>query len=296
MNSAIRSVVGFGMLAVAALVSGCMAEAQDESDFESEAELGSQTQAVVGPWQMVFSDEFTGSGNWQLTNRKDYNSNICNYTSSAISFGTEDGKSVMRLTATKVSSTDFRSGHVKSNFSFKPGNNEEYKVSSYIKLVAMNGASYTGFSSTYGAWPAFWTVQENAWPTQGEIDIMEGYSFGGSTKFASNLFYGATSGQNQLGNTQERTYSVGEGWHWYDEYWKNQNGNVTVTIAIDGVTKATYTNANNGNLRLQNFGPHNIIFNLNVGANSGIFNNNNINLFSKTMMWVDLVKVEKRTL
>ena len=76
MTSGIRSVVSFSMLAVAALVSGCMAEAQDESDFESEAELGSQTQAVVGPWQMVFSDEFTGSGNWQQTNRKDYNSNI----------------------------------------------------------------------------------------------------------------------------------------------------------------------------------------------------------------------------
>jgi hypothetical protein len=296
MNSGIGNLVGFAVLGLATLMTGCMAEAQDQSEFEPEAELGSQSQAVLGPWQMVFSDQFTGSGNWQMANRKDYNSNICNYQSSNVSFGTEDGKSVMKLTATKVNGSDFRSGHVKSNFSFKPGWNEEYKVSSYIKLIAMNGSSYTGFSSTYGAWPAFWTVQENAWPTQGEIDIMEGYSFGGSTKFAANLFYGTTSGQNQLGNTQERTYSVGEGWHWYDQYWKNQNGNVTVTIAIDGVTRATYTNANHGSLRLQNFGPHNIIFNLNVGSNSGIFNNNNINLFSKTMMWVDQVKVEKRTL
>ena len=116
MNSGIGNLVGFAVLGLATLMTGCMAEAQDQSEFEPEAELGSQSQAVLGPWQMVFSDQFTGSGNWQMANRKDYNSNICNYQSSNVSFGTEDGKSVMKLTATKVNGSDFRSGHVKSNF------------------------------------------------------------------------------------------------------------------------------------------------------------------------------------
>jgi hypothetical protein len=35
-----------------------------------------------------------------------------------------------------------------------------------------------------------------------------------------------------------------------------------------------------------------------IGSNSNlnIFNNNNINLYTKTMMWVDYVTVDKRTL
>jgi hypothetical protein len=301
MNSGIGSVVGFAMLGVATLVSGCMAEAQDQSDFERETELGSQAQAVLGPWQRVLTDNFSNSGSlgaWQVTSRADYNSSICNYVPGAVSFGTEDGRGVMRLTATKISATNYQSGHVKSNYSFKPAANEEYRVSASIKLIALNGSSYVGFASTYGAWPAFWTVQETSWPTKGEIDILEGYSYGGTTKFASNLFYGTTANQNQVGNSCESTWGNSEGWHMYDEYWKNVNGAVTVTIQLDGVTKATYTNARNSNLRLENFGPHNIIFNLAIGSNSnlGIFNNANINLYSKTMMWVDYVTVDKRTL
>jgi hypothetical protein len=253
---------------------------------------------ALGPWQRQFTDDFNNTGsfnNWQRTSRLDYNSNVCQYDAAVPAIANYDGRNVLVLTATKSGSI-WKSGHVKSNYSFKPNVNEEYRVSSQIKLIAMNGSNWTGFASTYGCWPAFWTVQESAWPTKGEIDIVEGYSYGGSARFASNLFYGTTSGQNQLGSTCERAYGVGEGWHMYDEYWKNVNGTVTVTIQLDGGTVATYTNAANGNLRLQNFGPHNIILNLAIGDKYGIFDNSRINVFSKTMMWVDYVTVDKRTL
>jgi hypothetical protein len=256
------------------------------------------TTAALGPWTRQFTDDFSNTGsfnNWQRTARFDYNSNLCQYESANPAIAAYDGRSVLVLTAYKSGSI-WKSGHVKSNYNFKPNVNEEYRVSSQIKLIALNGSSWTGFSSTYGCWPAFWTVQESGWPTKGEIDIVEGYSYGGSAKFASNLFYGTTSGVNQLGSTCERAYGVGEGWHRYDQYWKNVNGTVTVTIQLDGVTVSTYTNAANGNLRLQNFGPHNIILNLCIGDKYGIFDNSRINVFSKTMMWVDYVTVDKRTL
>src|SRR4051812_20524375 len=143
MNSGIGRAVGFAVLGMSMLMTGCMAAAQEQSD-EADTELGSEAQAVTGSWQRMLTDNFSSSGSlgaWQVTQRADYNSSICNYVSGAVSFGTEDGKGVMRLTATKISSTNFQSGHVKSNYSFKPGNNEEYRVSASIKMVAMNGST-----------------------------------------------------------------------------------------------------------------------------------------------------------
>jgi hypothetical protein len=204
-------------------------------------------------------------------------------------------KGVLVLTATP-SGEIYESGHVKSYFDFKPLRNEEFHVSASIRLLAMNEADTMGFADTYGAWPAFWTVQESDWPVSGEIDIMEGYSYAGSTRFASNIFYGTTAGTNLLGTTAEREYHVDEGWHTYDMYWENFDGVITITTKVDGETRATYTNATNSNLNLSNFGPHNIILNLNVGDNYGIFDNTKINLFTKTMMWVDYVTVDKRTI
>ena len=264
---------------------------------ESTVQPDGKEKTMAGPWLRVFADDFSiNLNNWTKANRADYNSSICVYDPNVPVIGNYDSRSVLVLAATPSGRT-YKSGHVKSNFSFKPQENEEYRVSASIKLVAIDGTSWKDFTQTYGAWPAFWTVQENSWPAQGEIDIVEAYSFGNSAKYASNLFYG-TAGNNQLGNTCEKTYAVGSEWHVYDEYWKNENGNVTLTIQLDGTTVSSYTNAINGNLKLQNFGPHNIIFNLNVGSNNnlGIFNNSLINLFSKTMMWVDYVTVDKRTL
>jgi hypothetical protein len=263
---------------------------------EDIAPNGKTTPRAVGAWQRQLTEDFNNLNNWQKTNRFDYNSNYCRYDATVPVIGGADGRTVLMLTATKDGTNVWKSGHIKSNYSFKPGVNEEYRVSSQIKLITMNGSSYVGFANSYGLWPAFWTVQETNWPVQGEIDIMEGYSFAGSTRFASNLFYGTSAGNNLLGSTCERAYGVSEGWHMYDEYWKNQNGSVTVTIQLDGVTVSTYTNAVNGNLKLQNFGPHNIILNLAVGSNFGIFDNSKINVWTKTMMWVDYVTVDKRTI
>ncbi|MBK0383924.1 family 16 glycosylhydrolase [Pedobacter sp. SD-b] len=267
----------------------------------------------VTAWETVLWDGFDNQNTFdshfiKTGNRSDYNSDICHYDSSVPTLSSKDGKQVVVLTATKVNSNYYKSGHIKTYLTFKPGNNQEYRVVSHIKLIAMDGSNYKGFGQTYGAWPAFWTVNEDAgvWPKKGEIDIMEAYSRPGDsqgrpTKFASNLFYGTQFNSNLLGTTCERTYNpnpVSEGWHKYEEYWKNINGVITVTTRLDDVDQGTYYNSSNSNLQLQNFGPHNIIFNLCVGSNlnKNIFNNNQINLFSQTMMWIDDVLVQKRSI
>ncbi len=249
----------------------------------------------VGVWQNVFEDQFSDNlSKWELTNRPDYNSKSCMYSSSNPKIVSHDNKSCLELSASGT--ITFISGHVKSNYSFTPGKNEEYNVSASIKLSALDGSTPKNFADTYGAWPAFWTVNEPVWPTKGEIDIMEGYSFGGSARFASNLFYGTVVGDPLLGNSAEKKYANTEGWHTYQLNWKNLAGVVTLEVYLDAVKVATYTNSINSNLKLENFIGHNIILNLNVASDSGIFDNSKINLFTKTYMYVDWVKVEKRTI
>jgi hypothetical protein len=285
----------------------CSNDVTPTSENPSESINTNSTTAKVAssPWVKQFEDNFNvGStlSQWTKAQRTDYNSKYCDYNSSVPTIQTRDGKGCLEIKTTKLSATKYKSGLIKSNYQYKPENNTEYMLSANIKLIAMDGANYKSFTDTYGAWPAFWSVQENAWPVQGEIDIMEGYSFApNASRFTSNLFYGTSSGSNQLGNTAERRYpstfnvNGNNGWHLYESFWQMKNNVVTVTIKVDGATVSTYTNSSVSKLNLNNFGPHNIIFNLNVGSNdSNFIDPNKINLFTTVMMWVDDVTVFKR--
>ena len=257
--------------------------------------------AATGAWVRDFTEDFSNStfSQWTKTNRKDYNSAYCQYDPTVPLVATVDGLSSLVLTATTTGYRAYKSGHIKSNYSFKPANNYEYKVTSAIKLVATQSGVYKSFSSTYGAWPSIWMVDESVWPTHGEIDIMEGYSFAGTTNFTSNVFYGTSVGNDQVKNAYVTKYPASfssAGWHKYECYWKNLNNVVTVSTYIDGTLVKTFTTTSICNLN--NFGPHNLILNLNVASDAAynIFDINKINLLTNTQMWVDYVTVDKRTL
>jgi hypothetical protein len=275
-----------------------------ENQVASTSMNSNTSKVAASPWVKQFEDTFNvGStlSQWTKAQRTDYNSKYCDYNSAVPTIQTRDGRGCLEIKTTKLSATKYQSGLIKSNYQYKPENNTEYMLSANIKLIAMDGANYKSFTDTYGAWPAFWSVQENAWPTQGEIDVMEAYSFAPNvSRFTSNLFYGTASGTNQLGNAAERAYpsfdvNANNGWHLYESFWSVKNNVVTVTIKLDNVTVSTYTNSSVSKLNLNNFGPHNIILNMNVGSNDSSFiDPNKINLFTNVMMWVDDVTVYKR--
>ncbi|MCU0341577.1 MAG: hypothetical protein MUE30_17000, partial [Spirosomaceae bacterium] len=135
------------------------------------AERGSSFTANVMRWTPVFSDEFNAgtvlTQNWALANRTDYNSDICYYLPSIPQISTHDSKSCLTIKATKISNTRYESGHCKSNITFAPALNEVYHLQASIKLLAKQGSEFKGFAQTYGAWPAFWTVNEASWPVNG---------------------------------------------------------------------------------------------------------------------------------
>ncbi|NGY36102.1 family 16 glycosylhydrolase [Flavobacterium sp. XN-5] len=264
------------------------------------------TNKVVGsPWIKQFEDTFdVGStlSKWTKVQRTDYNSKYCDYDISVPTVQLRDGRGCLEIKTTKLNATKYQSGLIKSVYKYKPENNTEYMLSANIKLLAMDGSNYISFADTYGAWPAFWTVQEDGWPMYGEIDIMEGYSFApNAPRFTSNLFYGTASGANQLGNMAEQQYprlfnvNGNHGWHLYQCFWKIKNNVVTVTIMVDNTIVSTNTNSTIPKLNLNKFENHNIILNLNVGSNDSSFiNPNKINLFTTVIMWVDDVTVYKK--
>lgn len=257
---------------------------------------------AVGPWNTVFWDDFTNTNQWTKANRKDYNSSYCTYASSAVTNGSVDGFSALIIKATKTATNAWQSGHVKSSFAFSPATNEEYHTTAKIKLLCYNGTTPVAYNTGYGCWPAFWHVNETNWPTNGEVDILEAFQFYNSTYSQSNVFYGTTKDNNQLSNTCERRYTSNgypgyttSGWHTYDSYWANTNGVEKVTIKIDGVTITTYTNSI-PYLNLNNFNNHSLILNVAVGDTKTYIDESQINVRTSTQMWVDYVKVEKRTL
>ena len=137
----------------------------------------------------------------------------------------------------------------------------------------------------YGMWPAFWSYGD-PWPTQGEIDILEGRGQD-EFKYQTNYFYGKTAGRNLVRGAEglvTTDVSLQTCYHVYEMIW-SQN---SLACYFDGQLVKT----NSGGYVPSLFGKsERITLNLAVGGN--FFSNFNPSLIQTGTMYVDWVKVFK---
>ncbi|MDL2214946.1 glycoside hydrolase family 16 protein [Dysgonomonas sp. OttesenSCG-928-M03] len=215
------------------------------------------------------------------------NNELQAYDPAYVSVGTDEGKSVLILTAERKENRIF-SGRVNSQGkkSFKYG-----RIEASIKLP----------KTADGLWPAFWMMGDNdkSWPQCGEIDIMEmgernGIASGTSEVFVNTAIHYGSNVENhqQEFHAADVANSLQDGkYHTYTLDW-NEN---SLTITIDNVIFYSFdiseASGRSGYFQ-DNFY---ILFNLAVGGDfPGIHNINDITALKdgeKVNMYIDWVKV-----
>lgn len=216
------------------------------------------------------------------------NQELQSYDESHVSVGTDDGKSVLILTAERKGNKII-SGRVnsKGKKSFKYG-----KVEASIKIP----------KTANGLWPAFWMMGDNSkpWPQCGEIDIMEmgehsGIASGNTeTQINTAIHYGtdAGSGHRQEYYLTNVANSLQDGkYHTYSLDW-NEN---SLTVSVDNIKLYSY-DISKVSGRYDYFHDNfYILFNLAVGGSfTGITDINDITALKdgeKVNMYIDWVKI-----
>ncbi|WP_327319406.1 glycoside hydrolase family 16 protein [Streptomyces sp. NBC_01235] len=176
---------------------------------------------IPGTWRNVFSDEFSGTAldgskwnpNWLgcsgCTTPPVNSAEESAYAPSQVSVsgGYLHLKAIQQPTTVNGKTYPYVSGLVESN------------GKAQFTYGAFESRIYTPASGTQIAnWPAFWTDGQN-WPTDGEMDVMEG--LGGSACYH---FHSSSGGP---GGCASGSYT---GWHTYGAEWKQGS----VTFYYDG--------------------------------------------------------------
>ena len=254
-------------------------------------------------WQLVWSDEFNGTGldldiwNIEVNGNGGGNNELQYYCEKAVSV--QDGNLVLTATKEEYMGKHCTSGRInsKNKVYFTHG-----KIEASIKLP----------STANGLWPAFWMMGNDfdqvGWPNCGEIDILEmGHVDGINSGTQDRYFNGACHwGFYKSGNypnyahSNTCSYSLQDGnYHTFTCIWNDSELNMYVDLETYPTSSPYYTiglaDSNDDWATGKYFHkPFFILFNLAVGgAFPGIYDINNITALTDgpRSMYVDWVRV-----
>jgi beta-glucanase (GH16 family) len=215
-------------------------------------------------WVKIYADEFDENlNNWKKWIGGAYN-NEYQYYNGENNTIVKDGMLTITPKLEFVTGAEFPGSNNQKQFNFTSA-----RIESGLKF-SPNGPNYTSLRIVsriktppgVGMWPAFW-VYGDAWPTNGEIDILE--QNGAKPKeFSSTYHYGTTVNkdewiQSELGLFKSDT-DITNCWHVYECIWEKDK----IAYLFDGKEYFANTGRNVPKMydKLQN-----ITFNLAVGGN-----------------------------